>query len=79
MLMSIDQFAERIGVHGSTLRRWLREGRHLHQLPKPLPVKAVGGGPLWLERDVDRWRSERVIGQIPEPAEASRPRLALVR
>lgn len=59
MLLSIDQVAERAGVHPSTLRRWLKAGGHL---PKPLPVKAIGGGPLWRECDIDRWRSEQVRG-----------------
>lgn len=59
MLLSIDQVAERAGVHPSTLRRWLKAGGHL---PKPLPVKAIGGGPLWRECDVERWREEKIQG-----------------
>lgn len=59
MLLSIDQVAERVGVHSSTVRRWLKAGGHL---PKPLPVKAVGGGPLWRECDILGWREEQVRG-----------------
>jgi len=59
MLLSIDQVAERAGVHPSTLRRWLKAGGHL---PKPLPVKALGGGPLWRESEIDRWWQSQVRG-----------------
>ena len=89
MLLSIDQFAERVGVHPTTLRRWLKAGGHL---PKPLPVKAIGGGPLWRSADVEKWRDERVRGALPEApefpfvlpeavgdAEPRRPRLIVLR
>lgn len=76
MLLSIDQVAERAGVHPSTLRRWLKAGGHL---PKPLPVRAIGGGPLWRECDVDRWRDEQIRGgDRMEPAEERTPRPRLV-
>ncbi|HEX9695579.1 MAG TPA: MerR family DNA-binding transcriptional regulator [Actinomycetota bacterium] len=59
MLLSIDQVAERAGVHPTTLRRWLKAGGHL---PKPLPVKALGGGPLWRECDIEQWRDDQIQG-----------------
>lgn len=77
MLLSVDQFAEKVGVHASTLRRWLRAGMNI---PKPLPVKAIGGGPLWRERDIDDWKAAQIRGgTLPAAEFEERPRLALVR
>lgn len=86
MLLSVDQVAERVGVHPSTLRRWLRAGLQQQAgLPSPLPVKAVGRGPRWRADDVDRWREQNMRGM---PAASSGafsvdadpvPRLAVVR
>ncbi|MHB8512486.1 MAG: helix-turn-helix transcriptional regulator [Actinomycetota bacterium] len=83
MLLSIDQVAERVGVHPSTLRRWLKSGlENAEKLPKPLPVKALGGGRLWRESEIERWRSANLKGlpkQAPQESTEVPRKLALVR
>jgi hypothetical protein len=49
------------------------------ELPKPLPVRAVDGGPLWLASEVDRWRAGRIRGAKPGADTPARPLLQLVR
>lgn len=65
MLLNIEQFANQAGVHPSTMRRWLRRGDHLSDLPQALPLRAVGGGLLWRDSDVAKWRSDRIRGALP--------------
>ncbi|GAC1415198.1 MAG: hypothetical protein NVSMB57_10680 [Actinomycetota bacterium] len=84
MLLSVDQVAERVGVHPSTFRRWLKSGlENGDRLPKPLPVKAIGGGPLWRESEIDRWREANTRGlpvAVPdETPDVPRLRLAVIR
>ncbi|MGH2830777.1 MAG: helix-turn-helix domain-containing protein [Actinomycetota bacterium] len=65
MLLSIEQFAKRAGVHPDTLRRWLRAGENL---PAPAPIRLAGGARLWREQDVDQWRAA-----LLRPAEQESP------
>lgn len=59
MLLSIDEFAERAGVHPSTLRKWLKAGGNI---PAPIPMRAVGSGPKWRKQDVEAWWQSQLRG-----------------
>jgi predicted DNA-binding transcriptional regulator AlpA len=56
MLLSLPEVARRVGVHPSTVRRWLREDL---SFPRPAPLREVGGGCRWRESDVECWAARR--------------------
>lgn len=53
-LLSVEQIAELIHAHPSTVFRWAREGR----FPKPL---IIGGMTRWRARDYNQWVAQQTV------------------